>query len=98
VIGIRLESRQKVYANERLQSARITVLLFRIAPFVQAARPDAPPENRIKNFGRISESYYRGAQPKTGDYVYLASLGIRTVIDLERGGDSGKSKPSNRPE
>ncbi len=78
--------------NERLLSTRITVALFLIAAFVQAARPDAPPENRIKNFGRISENYYRGAQPKTGDYVYLASLGIRTVIDLERGGESGEEQ------
>ncbi|HXI93143.1 MAG TPA: tyrosine-protein phosphatase [Blastocatellia bacterium] len=78
--------------NKRLLSARITVALFLIVPFVQAAHPDASPENRIKNFGRISQNYYRGAQPKGGDYVYLASLGIRTVIDLERGGDSGEEQ------
>jgi len=78
--------------NERLLSARITIALFLIAPFVQAAHPDASPENLIKNFGRISQNYYRGAQPKGGDYAYLASLGIRTVIDLERGGDAGEEQ------
>lgn len=56
--------------NEKLSSAAITVVLLLIAPLVQAARPDAAPENRIKNFGRINQNYYRGARPKTGDYAW----------------------------
>src|SRR5262249_42718483 len=43
---------------------------------------------RIKNFGRISDSYYRGAQPNAGDYADLAAFGIKTVIDLTRDGRS----------
>ncbi|MCU1266398.1 MAG: protein tyrosine/serine phosphatase [Acidobacteria bacterium] len=38
--------------------------------------------SKIKNFGRMDERFYRGAQPKEGDYQSLASLGIKTVIDL----------------
>jgi tyrosine-protein phosphatase SIW14 len=37
---------------------------------------------RIDNFGRVDATYYRGAQPKGGDYADLASLGVKTVIDL----------------
>jgi protein tyrosine/serine phosphatase len=37
---------------------------------------------KIKNFGRMDERFYRGAQPKEEDYKALAALGIRTVIDL----------------
>lgn len=37
---------------------------------------------RIKNFGQMDERFYRGAQPKEKDYKALASLGIRTIIDL----------------
>ena len=37
---------------------------------------------RIDNFGRISDGYYRGAQPEAGDYADLASLGVKTVINL----------------
>ncbi|RPI52431.1 MAG: hypothetical protein EHM55_16540 [Acidobacteria bacterium] len=37
----------------------------------------------IKNFGRINANYYRGAQPKGRDYANLASLGVKTVIDLQ---------------
>ena len=37
---------------------------------------------RIANFGRVSPSYYRGAQPQGGDYIDLAALGVKTVINL----------------
>ena len=41
---------------------------------------------RIDNFGEISDSYYRGAQPKAADYPALAALGVKTVIDLTKDG------------
>jgi tyrosine-protein phosphatase SIW14 len=41
---------------------------------------------RIDNFGRISDTYYRGAQPKDRDYADLAALGVKTVIDLTEDG------------
>src|SRR5438477_9096803 len=41
---------------------------------------------RIDNFGRINDKYYRGAQPDRGDYSALASLGVKTVIDLTQDG------------
>lgn len=40
------------------------------------------PNIKIKNFGQMDEHFYRGAQPKPGDYKALATLGIKTVIDL----------------
>ncbi len=36
----------------------------------------------IANFGQISPTYYRGAQPMGRDYADLAALGIKTVINL----------------
>jgi protein-tyrosine phosphatase len=41
-----------------------------------------PAPIRIDNFGRISATYYRGAQPESGDYADLAALGVKTVINL----------------
>src|SRR6266850_2123294 len=41
---------------------------------------------QIKNFGRINDNYYRGAQPESRDYADLATLGVKTVIDLTRDG------------
>ena len=40
----------------------------------------------IMNFGRVSETYYRGAQPVGRDFADLAALGVRTVIDLQEYG------------
>ncbi len=39
-------------------------------------------EINIKNFGRMDERFYRGAQPKAKDFKALAALGIKTIIDL----------------
>jgi len=36
----------------------------------------------IKNFGQMDDRFFRGGQPKEGDYSQLAALGIKTVIDL----------------
>jgi protein tyrosine/serine phosphatase len=38
---------------------------------------------RIKNFGKMDDRFYRGAQPREDDYRDLAALGIKTVIDLK---------------
>jgi protein tyrosine/serine phosphatase len=37
---------------------------------------------KIDNFGRIDDGYYRGAMPKGADFKALASLGVKTMIDL----------------
>jgi protein tyrosine/serine phosphatase len=37
---------------------------------------------RIKNFGKVDEHLYRGAQPSQQDIRDLARLGVKTVIDL----------------
>jgi protein tyrosine/serine phosphatase len=36
----------------------------------------------IDNFGQVTEFYYRGEQPKRDDYNRLASIGVKTIIDL----------------
>ena len=38
----------------------------------------------IDNFGQVNANYFRGAQPNGRDYTDLASLGVKTVIDLQR--------------
>ena len=40
------------------------------------------PNIAIKNFGQMDERFFRGAQPDEGDFKALASLGIKTIIDL----------------
>jgi tyrosine-protein phosphatase SIW14 len=54
----------------------------------QLSPPTVPYAIGIANFGKINDAYYRGAQPKPRDYAELARLGIKTVIDLTRDGES----------
>lgn len=36
----------------------------------------------VENFGRVTDFYYRGAQPKGEEYSQLAAMGVKTIIDL----------------
>lgn len=36
----------------------------------------------VENFGKVTDFFYRGAQPRQDEYEELAALGIKTVIDL----------------
>jgi protein tyrosine/serine phosphatase len=47
---------------------------------------------KIKNFGQMDERFYRGAQPKESDYRDLATLGVKTVIDLQNDPTSYEKK------
>jgi protein-tyrosine phosphatase len=45
----------------------------------------------IGNFGKVNDNYFRGSQPKGSDYRDLASLGVKTVIDLQLDGPSNEA-------
>jgi protein tyrosine/serine phosphatase len=36
----------------------------------------------VGNFGKVTDNYYRGAQPEEDEYDDLAAIGVKTVIDL----------------
>jgi len=70
----------------RLSTAAL-VLALSVVPIQYAtAKPpgDARPISavHIDNFGQVSATYYRGAQPKGRDYADLAALGVKAVISL----------------
>ena len=51
----------------------------------------------IDNFGRVDATYYRGAQPKGRDYADLASLGVKTIINLtDDDGDASEETLATR--
>ena len=69
------------------------VTLLPLRPATQADQSPAVGDVskiRIGNFGRVNANYYRGEQPKDGDYAALSALGIRTVIDLQANGDNDR--------
>jgi tyrosine-protein phosphatase SIW14 len=39
-------------------------------------------EVEVENFGKVTDFYYRGAQPKGAEYNQLAAFGVKTIIDL----------------
>jgi len=59
------------------------VLLSQISAFSQEPQKADVSAVTIKNFGQMDERFFRGGQPKEGDYQQLANLGIKTVIDLQ---------------
>src|SRR5258707_15045499 len=38
---------------------------------------------KIRNFGKMDDRFFRGAQPDESDYKDLKALGVKTVIDLQ---------------
>ena len=68
----------------------VLALSLAIPAFAQPGHSDLLSTIRIANFGSVSQTYYRGAQPKGRDYADLAALGVKTVIDLQEYGDKAE--------
>ncbi len=45
-----------------------------------------PPVQGIKNFHEVNGHVYRGAQPTTDGFSYLATIGVNTIVDLRENG------------
>lgn len=56
---------------------------------VLAASPTAP---GINNFRKVDERVYRGAQPTDEGFKYLASIGVKVVIDLREQGQRSRAE------
>lgn len=80
---------QFIRSSARAYTAALFVSLSLAIP-VAAQTPSAGARSNaadiskigIDNFGQVDPSYYRGAQPNGRDYQDLASLGIKTLINL----------------
>lgn len=76
------------FRSARSSTAAFVVALslaFPVASFAGArssANVVAGTAVHIDNFGRVDTTYYRGSQPQGRDYADLASLGVKTVINL----------------
>jgi Protein tyrosine/serine phosphatase len=69
--------------------AAIALLLLTVG---QAAQRNQAANPGIDNFGCINEKFYRGAQPKKGDYQNLAAMGVKTVVDLQQDGERNEQQ------
>ena len=69
------------YARRHVLLAMIAILSLAAVSSAQQT-DESSPKIKIKNFGRMDDRFFRGAQPKEKDYKDLAQLGIKTIIDL----------------
>ena len=70
-------------------SAAITIVLAIGTAAVAKRHSDPAFSNiNIRNFGKMDNRLFRGAQPNESDYKDLKTLGVKTVVDLT---DSPKS-------
>lgn len=67
-----------VFKSARLVSTWLAVLIWASAVCAQ----DEVKYKELPNFHRINAGLYRGGQPKENGFERLASIGIRTVINL----------------
>lgn len=73
-------------SRRTLQTALLglAISLTAVAPIAaQSANDHKFQSIKIKNFGQIDERFFRGAQPKEEDFKALATMGIKTIIDLQ---------------
>ncbi len=65
-------------------SATIAIVLAIGAAAIAKTHSDPAFSNiHIRNFGKMDDRFYRGAQPEESDYKDLKALGVKTVIDLQ---------------
>jgi len=74
-------------SNPRNIFAKISVVVALVltigtAAFAKGHSDPAFSNIHIRNFGKMDDRFYRGAQPDQSDYKDLKALGIKTIIDL----------------
>ena len=70
--------------TQRILQAGLLALAFNLIAVASASAKTATafPNIGIKNFGKMDDRFFRGAQPEEKDYNSLAALGIKTIVDL----------------
>jgi len=84
---------QKIGSNKKMSNPRsifvkisaVVAIVLAIGTAAVAKRHSDPAFSNIKirNFGKMDDRFYRGAQPDESDYKDLKALGVKTVIDLQ---------------
>jgi tyrosine-protein phosphatase SIW14 len=72
-----------------LHRIRPTALVLVAAAALPILASSAP---GIKNFDQVDRHVYRGAQPSDEGFLYLARIGVKTVIDLRESGERARNE------
>jgi protein tyrosine/serine phosphatase len=80
------------FFSRSLVAALVITSAFALLMRAEAAQRRGAEDVGIDNFGCINETFYRGAQPKKGDYQKLAEIGVKAVIDLQQDGERDEQR------
>ena len=70
----------------------VVTVAFSITGFAQTGPSKEFPGIKIANFGKMDDRFYRGERPDENQFAAMASLGIKTIIDV-----SDDPKPYEKP-
>jgi len=66
---------------------RSLVCLLLVAALSAVGERGLAPTDGIRNFGKVSDSLYRGAQPDAAGITNLTRLGVKSIINLRMAND-----------
>ncbi len=68
----------------------LCLLLLLLVSLCGAGERGLPPREGIRNFGKINEELYRGAQPDAAGIRNLKRLGVKSIVNLRSPGEDWK--------
>ena len=74
----------------RTSAIAILALSLTLPVAAQSGHTGALDTIKIYNFARVNSNYYRGGQPVGKDWTDLATLGVKTIVDLQADGDGAE--------
>src|SRR5437870_1540360 len=85
--------KHSVFSQQLLRSTLVLLLTCSMLAVAFASSDHKGNDTvKISNFGQVNDHIYRGAQPKGDNYRQLATIGVKTIVDLrgdaERGAQS----------
>jgi protein tyrosine/serine phosphatase len=86
-----MKSHTPIQRTQRAALASALICAFFLPALAGGERKPAHsnPAVNIENFGQVNDHIYRGSQPNAENYRQLASIGVKTVVDLR--GDSERN-------
>lgn len=70
-----------------MKSSRLTLALLILIAGCTTGPSGFPPTENIRNFGRVNDSLYRGAQPNQLGIESLKRVGVKTIVNLRMTND-----------
>jgi len=76
--------KKRVFSQRTRQSVLAVTLAFStiLPAFANSDHGRGNLAVSIDNFGQVNDHLYRGSQPKDDEYRQLATLGVKTILDL----------------